>query len=214
VTPERLALASADGLTLEGELDRAPDGRACVVVCHPHPRMGGTMNAPLLCALRDELVARRWNVLRFNFRGVGASEGEPSLGEEEVADALGAVRTARATFPGSPHAIVGWSFGGAVAIRTSVVDDSLLGCAAIAPAVARKRDVSVGLPPATELDLGIPLLVVCGARDEVVAPYECRAWIEPIDAATYVEIRGANHFFWGKYGQLATTVADWLEDLL
>jgi alpha/beta superfamily hydrolase len=214
VSTAPLTFTSTDGLRLEGALDAPDDPHAALVLCHPHPRMGGTMNAPLLGALRDELVRRRWAVLRFNFRGIGGSQGEPSLGEDEVADALGAVAVARDRVRGRPIGIAGWSFGGAVAIRAAVADDSLAGCVAIAPAVTRRDEVAAGLPPASELDLGVPLLVVCGARDEVVKPDECRAWIQPVEAATYIELQGANHFFWGRYDDLATTVTEWLDELL
>ncbi|HEX2050233.1 MAG TPA: alpha/beta hydrolase, partial [Actinomycetota bacterium] len=116
-------LRSDDGLALEAAIDEP--GRppvAAVVVCHPHPRMGGTMDAPLLLALRDALVARSWAVLRFNFRGVGASEGEASDGIAEVADARGALAEARRRWPDAPLALAGWSFGAAVAVRAEAGD--------------------------------------------------------------------------------------------
>lgn len=181
-----------------------------LVLCHPHPRMGGTMNAPLLLALRDALLGRGWAVLRFNFRGIGASEGTCSTGEDEVADAMGAVSEARRRAPGTPVALAGWSFGAAVAVRAAALDDSLLGCVAIAPAVQPKRDVTAGLPAAEDLDLGVPLLFVCGRNDAVVAAADCRRWIEAVEASDLVEIEGANHFFWGRYDQLTNAVGEWL----
>ena len=209
-----LAVASRDGLALEAALEGPADARAAAVLCHPHPGMGGTMNAPLLLALRDGLTQRGWAVLRFNFRGIGASEGKASLGVAEAADALGAVDAARRHHPGAPVAIAGWSFGGAVAVRAAVDDDALVGCAAIAPAVTPKPGITAGLPAAEELDLGVPLLFVLAARDEVVDPEDSRAWIRPVEAATVVEIRGANHFFWNRYDELTQVVAGWLEDRL
>jgi uncharacterized protein len=203
--------ASSDGLTLEGAVDVPPEARCAVVVCHPHPSMGGTMNAPLLLALRDCLVDAKRAVLRFNFRGIGASEGTPSTGIEEVADAEGAVAEVRRRLPNLPVAIAGWSFGGAVAVRTAVRDDSLSACAAIAPAVRGRPGVTDGLPPAPDLDLGVPLLFVCGGNDRVVSPEECKRWIEEVPAGTYVSIPGANHFFWGSYERLGAVVGDWLD---
>jgi alpha/beta superfamily hydrolase len=204
-------LRTDDGLTLEGELEGGVDPKAGLVLCHPHPDMGGTMNAPLLRAVRDALVGRAWAVLRFNFRGIGRSEGSSTTGEAEVADALAALAFLRSRLGARPTAIAGWSFGGAVAVRAAVADDGLLGCVAVAPAVTQKPGIAAGLPPAQELDLGVPLLFVCASNDEVVAAQECRSWIEPIEAATYVEIAGANHFFWGRYDELAATVGDWLD---
>jgi alpha/beta superfamily hydrolase len=208
---EALTLRTGDRLRLEAALDGGNASGPALVLCHPHPKMGGTMNAPLLLALSKEVVERGWSVLRFNFRGIGASEGRPSTGEEEIADARAAVEFLRARQRRVAVAIAGWSFGGAVAVRAAAEDDSLAACAAIAPAVEARPDVTAGLPPADELDLGVPLLFVCGSNDDVVSPEACRRWIAPIDHAELVSIRGANHFFWGRYDRLVGTVADWLE---
>jgi uncharacterized protein len=185
-----------------------------VVMCHPHPNMGGTMNAPLLLALGDDLTARGWAVLHFNFRGVGASEGRPSDGTDEVADAAAAIAEARTRARDAPVALAGWSFGGAVAVRAAERDDSLAGCAVVAPAVRPKQGVTAGLPPAEDLDLGVPLLFVCGANDTVVSPEDCKTWIDGVPAGSYVEIAGANHFFWGRYEKLCSVVGDWLDHTL
>jgi uncharacterized protein len=206
----RLTVSGRDGTALEAELDVPEEARAALVLCHPHPRMGGTMNAPLLLALRDRMTAEGWAVLRFNFRGIGASDGRAGTGIDEVADALGAIDAVRDRVDGRPVALAGWSFGAAVAVRAAEADDSLLGCVGIAPAVTPTPDVTAGLPPATDLDLGVPLLFVCAERDRVVDPGACRRWIEPVQAADVVELRGANHFFWGRYDDLCDVVAQWL----
>ena len=206
----RLTLSTSDGLSIEAALDAPPRSKAGIVLCHPHPQMGGTMNAPLLVALRDELVAREWTVLRFNYRGIGESEGEASLGVEEVDEATAAVEFLRARSP-RPAAIAGWSFGGAVAVRAAAEDDSLVGCVGIAPSVEPKPDVSAGLPPPDDLDLGVPLLFVCGHNDDVVSPAACREWTSAFAHGDYVEVPAANHFFWGKYERLTAIVSDWLD---
>jgi uncharacterized protein len=203
-------LETVDGLRLEAHADGPEEARAAIVLCHPHPDMGGTMNAPLLLALRDGFVARGWGVLRFNFRGVGGSSGERGIGTEEVADAEGAVAWARRMWPEVPVAIVGWSFGAGVALRAAERDDSLLACVAIAPPVEGRPGVTAALPPAADLDLGVPLLFVCGAHDEVTPPEHCRRWIEGVDHGELIEMAAANHFFWGRYDHLSTAVADWL----
>jgi alpha/beta superfamily hydrolase len=176
--------------------------------------MGGTMDAPLLKTLRDELVPRGWAVLRFNFRGIGGSEGTPATGEEEVQDAIGAVEMLRERDSSRPLAIAGWSFGGAVAVRTMASDHELRGCAAIAPAVKERPGVTAGLPDPGELVLGAPVLFVCGSNDDVVAPADCRAWVESIERGRFELVQGANHFFWGKYEELAGIVSQWLNQLL
>lgn len=211
MTSEALKISSADGLSLEAELDGPAEPVAVLVLCHPHPRMGGTMNAPLLIALRDRLLDEGWAVLRFNFRGIGASEGESSTGTAEVADAEGAVAAARARFPAAPVAVAGWSFGGAVALRTAAADPELVACAGVAPAITARPGITDGAPAPEDFSFGGPTLVICGANDDQISPAECRAWAERA-GVRYEEVVGANHFFWAKYEPLAALVGDFLDD--
>jgi alpha/beta superfamily hydrolase len=208
---ERVVVSSIDGLCLEGELETPDDARAAVAVCHAHPQMQGTMRSPLLLALRDEMTSRGFAILRFNFRGVGDSEGESSDGTAEVSDALGALRFLRERFHGLPVALAGWSFGGVVALRATAADGALAGCATIAPAVAGRPGVTAGLGDDVQID--VPVLVVCGSNDKVVRPEECRAWAEAA-GARYLEIPAANHFFWAKYEPVSAAVAGFFEDCL
>ena len=208
-----MTITSADGLALESDIDRAADPRAVLVVCHAHPGMQGTMNSPLLLAIRDDVLERGLSVVRFNFRGVGASEGEFGEGLDEVEDAHGALASARREHPGLPVALLGWSFGGAVAIRAAAEDGDVAAVVAIAPSVAPKEGISVGLPPPSEVDLKAELLVVCGTNDDIVRAEDCRAWAEGA-GGRYVEIQAANHFFWAKYEPLVAEVGDWLQDRL
>ena len=208
---EAVECTSADGLWLEAVVSEPSEAaKRAFVLCHPHPQMGGTMNAPLLLALRDRLVSDGWAVFRFNFRGIGESEGESSDGVPEVADAAGAIAAARARWPGLPLAIGGWSFGGAVAIRAALTDGDLAACSVVAPAVSPKPGITAGVPPADEVKLSCPLLVVGAANDRQVDPAGIRAWAEAVEGARYVEVSGANHFFWAKYDQLSTIVGEWL----
>jgi uncharacterized protein len=204
-----VTIVSADGLRLESEFERAVHPRSVLVVCHAHPRMQGTMNSPLLLALRDAALEDGYSVLRFNFRGVGSSEGEFGDGLDEVEDAHGALAFAREQHPGLPVAILGWSFGGAVAIRAAAEDGDVAACVGIAPSVTPKEGISVGLPRPDEVDLKSPLLIVCGSNDEIVSPADCRRWAEGANAR-YIEIKAANHFFWAKYEPLVAEVRSWL----
>ena len=209
---DRSTITSLDGLELEAALDSPEDPAGALVICHPHPKMGGTMNAPLLVALVDHLVARGWAVLRFNFRGIGDSGGQPGTGVEEVADARGALATMAARYD-LPLAVAGWSFGGAVAIRAAAATPDLAACVAIAPAVDEKPGISAGLPPPAELTIECPLLLVCGENDDQISPDAVHAWA--IEAgAKYVEMPGANHFFWAKYDHLAETVSGFLAEII
>ena len=171
------------------------------------------MNAPLLKALTAALVARGWAVLRFNFRGIGASEGETGLGIDEVADAEAAVAEARGRFADLPIAIGGWSFGAAVAGRVAAKDGSIAAYVAIAPAVKEKPGVTAGLPSPEEVQFAMPSLVVVGVNDELVAPADARTWAEAT-GARFVEMKGCNHFFWAKYDALSAVVGDFLDEIL
>lgn len=207
---ESLQITSADGLALEAVLDEPKEPTAALVLCHPHPKMGGTMNAPLLVALVQDLDRRGWAVLRFNFRGIGASEGESGTGPDEVADALGAVAEMRRRYE-LPLAIAGWSFGGAVAIRAAIQTPGLIGVVGIAPAIKEKPGITAGCPAPEDVSLDAPLLVIVGANDELVDPAEAAAWTASV-GGRFIEMKGANHFFWGRYEALSKTVGDFLDE--
>ena len=204
---EALTISSIDGLTLEARVDAPSQPVGVVVACHPHPQAGGTMNAPLLNALTEALMAQERAVVRFNFRGIGASEGSPGDGTAEVADALGAVAFARERYEDLPLALLGWSFGASVAIRIAGEVEGLEAIVAIAPPVAGRSGYSVGLPESLASDA--PVLVIAGANDTHTDPDAQRAWAEKT-GARFVSLKGANHFFWAKYDDLAEVVTEFL----
>src|SRR5216683_1674166 len=85
----------SDELTLEGLLSEAAAPSDTAVVCHPHPQYGGSMYNNVVEAILDALWALGYSTLRFNFRGVGNSDGEYGGGEGEVQDAIAAVEYIR-----------------------------------------------------------------------------------------------------------------------
>lgn len=210
---ESFRFESTDGIDLEGEWDAPTSPRAVLVLCHPHPKMGGTMNAPLLLALRDELLGAGWAVLRFNFRGIGTSGGESSTGVAEVADAGGAIAHTHDRCPQLPVAIGGWSFGGAVALRAASQNPDLAACVTVAPSIVPKPDITAGAPAPDGYGFRGPTLLICAANDDQVSPQDCRGWAEEA-GASYVEMKGANHFFWAKYEPLAAKLRAFLEEAL
>ena len=117
-------------LRLEGLLDIPDSGDSkCpgIVLCHPHPRYGGDMHNSVVTGVAAELTERGFGVLRFNFRGVGSSEGEFDWGAGECEDAKAAVDHVSLVeeIDSSRIGIVGYSFGAAVAIqgRDGLCDD-------------------------------------------------------------------------------------------
>lgn len=208
---ESFWIDTADGLRLEAESDGPNDASRVLVFCHPHPKMGGTMNAPLLLAVRDHLLEQGWALLRFNFRGIGSSEGETGIGHDEQLDARAAILEAQRRWPQASIALAGWSFGAAVAIRVAAEEPDVRAVVAIAPAVKEKPGITAGLPPATDIDLSMPVLFLVGANDDLTAPEDCRTWAEKA-GARYIEMPGANHFFWAKYPRLAEEVGGFLQE--
>ncbi len=205
-----LRLQTSDGLSLEAEWDVPDASRAVLILCHPHPKMGGTMNAPLLLALRDHLLERGWAVLRFNYRGIGTSQGQTGIGDAELLDAHAAIDEATRQSPQLPRALAGWSFGAAVAIRVAAQRDDLLTCIGIAPAIKPKPGITAGVPPASDISLKIPTYLIVGANDDLVDPDDCERWAMETGATCEV-MKGANHFFWAKYDKLVSHVEALLE---
>ena len=101
---ERLLLAGAAG-AIEVARDVAPDARGVAVIAHPHPLFGGTMDNKVVQTLARAFVQCGWTTLRFNFRGVGTSEGQWDEGRGEVDDAWAVVQALRE--PAQPLVIVG-----------------------------------------------------------------------------------------------------------
>ena len=186
---------------LEAVLDAPASPTAIAVVCHPHPPDGGTMNHKVPMAIARELVRLDCAVLRFNFRGVGQSEGAYDRGVGETDDALAAAAWLRARYPGLPLTLAGFSFGAAVVTAAATrLDPPPLRL--ILAGTSPKR---VGAPP-----VGVPALVVHGEEDEIVSLADVLDWARPQTQPVTV-IPGAGHFFHGQLPLLQSLVrAFWL----
>lgn len=199
----RATLPSGDGITLEARWDLPPAPRGAVVVlCHPHPLYGGSMEVPLLRTVAARLVGAGCPVLRFNFRGVGASTGSWSGGEAEVGDVAAAARAAAAAFPHLPLALAGWSFGAVAALRWQADAAGTGPFAGIAPPVP--AGLAPGLPPPPEL-APAPRLFLIGDRDQFTTVEDLSAYAAAIGAALQV-LPGSDHFFFGREGRVADAV--------
>jgi uncharacterized protein len=104
---------------LEAILRAPADPIAVSIVCHPHPKGGGTMNNNVVYRAAKALVDRRVVALRFNFRGVGASTGSYDHGEGEQEDVAAALSFLRARYPSLPMWITGFSFGARVGLTVA-----------------------------------------------------------------------------------------------
>ena len=115
---------------LEAILKEKATPFAAVVVCHPHPRHGGTMNNNVVYRVAKALTDAGAAVLRFNFRGVGRSTGRYADGVGEEADARDALDFMARRYPGVPLWMAGFSFGARVGLTVGAADariDKLLG---------------------------------------------------------------------------------------
>ena len=177
----------------------APAGapRGLAVVCHPHPQHGGTMDNKVVQTLARAFVQLGYAALRFNFRGVGASQGAWAGGPGEIDDALAVAGALRV--PGQPLVLAGFSFGAFVASHVA---------ARLASAAAgAERLVLVG-PAASRFDMAaVPpdTLVIHGEADDVVPLAAVLDWARPQSLPVTV-IPGAGHFFHGQLPLLKSLV--------
>jgi len=169
-----------------------------VVVCHPHPLHGGTMDNKVAQTLARAFVQLGYRAVRFNFRGVGTSEGQWDEGRGEVDDALAVIAAHRDA--NLPLALAGFSFGAYVTSQD----------AARLPAdQAAERLVLVG-PAAVNFQVAaVPAntLVIHGEADEVVPLSAALDWARP-QVLPVVVVPGVGHFFHGQLALLKSIVTD------
>lgn len=199
----RFAAAGAVG-TIEGAIEQSTAEPAAVaVVCHPHPLHGGSMDNKVVTTLARTLARRGTISVRFNFRGVGASEGDHDGGEGELADALTIIDWAAGQLGhGLPLVLAGFSFGGAIAYRAAAARPPRA-LITVAPAVDR-------IPAATE-EPQCEWLLVQGAADVIVLPSKVTAWIDSRSRPPMqVWLPGVDHFFHGQLNALSRAVNEFM----
>ena len=190
--------------------------RAIAVVAHPHPLYGGTMDNKVVTTVARAFTEAGAATFRFNFRGVGATEGSHDEGRGETEDCLAVIAHARAAVGELPLWLAGFSFGGAIAVKASArVEFGQL--VLVAPAFRRLTGHGLGEPPdPNDPELGeqgrhtpANTLVVHGDRDETVLLEDSIAWATPREVPVMV-IPGAEHFFHRKLHIVREAVARWV----
>jgi uncharacterized protein len=190
--------------------------RAIAVIAHPHPLFGGTMDNKVVTTLARAFTEGNCATYRFNFRGVGGSHGEHDEGAGETDDMVRVIEFARRHAPSLPLMLAGFSFGGAVATRTSCrVDFERL--VLVAPGFRRISKHGMGeAPDPNDPALGPPgrhnignTLVVHGDLDETVPLSDSIAWATVREVAVTV-VPGGEHFFHRKLHLLREIVARWI----
>ena len=178
------------------------------IVCHPLPTEGGSMHNKVVTmtarALRESGIA----TLRFNFRGVGQSEGVFDDGQGELDDLRAVAAWARAEHPDKALWLAGFSFGAWVTLRMAVAVEAAA-LVSIAPPVGRSWDFDgISLPTS-------PWLVIQGDADEIVDPQAVYAWLARLPRQPQlVRMPDTSHFFHRKLmdlrGAVKQGVRDWL----
>lgn len=184
------------------------------VICHPHPSYQGSMSSAMIPAIWRAQAARGWASLRFNFRGVGRSEGAYGDGIAELKDVAAAFAFMREQGPGLPLVAAGWSFGAVVGFHAAVMDEQVRAYCAIAPPVSVKARMKLPMQPVPERLEGWAgkLMAVCGTQDGFCTPAGLRRWASQVPGATTKIFDGEDHFFTSGREELATTVAAFLTE--
>ncbi|MDH3647139.1 MAG: alpha/beta hydrolase [Gammaproteobacteria bacterium] len=201
----------AEHLTVDGpvgtletlvESPEAPVGIA--VICHPHPLYQGTMSNKVVHTLARVFNDAAFAAIRFNFRGVGNSQGEYADAIGETGDARSVVAWARRRWPDRPLWLAGFSFGAYVALRASA-DESPAGLVSVAVPVQR-FDVATLKQPTC------PWIIVQGDHDELVDVDAVVSWVDALlPGPELVVMDGVDHFFHGRLRELRQRLFDLLK---
>jgi len=186
---------------LEALRDLPTDGavRGTVVIAHPHPLFGGTMQNKVVQTLARAFVQCGWQAVRFNFRGVGASAGVYDEGRGEAADMLSVIDQVA---PDGPLALAGFSFGAFVTshVAQAVHAQRPLDKLVLVGTAASRFTVAPVAP-----DLHERTLVIHGEQDDTVALSSVMDWARPQTLPVTV-IPGVEHFFHGQLPLLKSLV--------
>jgi uncharacterized protein len=189
--------------TLEALLEEHGEAspRAAAVVAHPHPLYGGTMHSKVVHRLARGLGRAGAVVLRFNFRGVGRSEGVHDRGLGEVEDARACLEWLAARYPGVPCTLAGFSFGAQVALR--------LGCeSSTASRVIAAGFPTDGRPPGWLVASTTPRIFLQSTHDQYGPREKFERFFRVLpEPKRLIWIEAADHFFSGGLEELEETVA-------
>jgi len=179
------------------------------LLLHPHPQYGGTMNNRVVYQVYHSFTRRGFSALRFNFRGVGRSQGKYDEGLGELSDAAAALDWVQSCNPDAPYCwIAGFSFGAWIGMQLLMRRPEISGFISIAPP-ANMYDFTFLAPcPASGM-------ILHGGADDVVPEPDVLKLAEKLSLQRGIEIDyrvipGANHFFHEKIDELTGQVEDYL----
>ena len=196
---------------LEGRFSPGPKPRAPVaMILHPHPQAGGTMNNHIALELYKTFQRRGFAVLRFNFRGVGKSQGTFDNGIGELSDCASALDWVQSFHhEASTTWVAGVSFGAWIGMQLLMRRPEIRGFISVAPP-ANLYDFSFLAPcPASGI-------IIQGENDEVATPAATQKLVDKLRTQRHITIhhdtiKGANHFFEHEMGDLMGSVDKYLD---
>src|ERR1700754_4376419 len=188
------------------ETPRAP----IAVILHPHPQHGGTMNNKVVYNLYYVFVKKGFSVLRFNFRGVGRSQGDFDNGQGELSDAASALDWLQSVNPNAPACwVAGFSFGAWIGMQLLMRRPEIEGFISVAPP-ANMYDFSFLAPcPSSGL-------ILQGTDDDVVPEPSVEKLANKLKlqkniVIDYQLVKGANHFFKDHMDNMVDSVTNYLD---
>ncbi len=191
-------------LRLQGRCYFPGDGGAlpAVVLCHPHPLYGGSMDNNVILAVASALADKSIIALMFNFRGVGGSQGSYSGGigeQEDVTAAIGWLDS-QPEVDGNRVGLVGYSFGATVALPVACADERVKAVALISPPLeAAQIPLLKGCTK--------PKLIICGSQDFIVPAEQAQHMgSQAAEPKLFELVPGADHFWWAQEATLADKV--------
>jgi alpha/beta superfamily hydrolase len=192
---------------LEARIDEpAAPPRAVAIVAPPHPELGGTLHDRVVYHATQGLMRVGCAVVRFTFRGAGASDGAFTGGPGEREDFRAAVDAAAARYPGLPVWAVGYSFGSWIALDEGATDARVTRLVAIAPPID-------GYDFGAAVTAGKPVYLIHGEFDHYTSTKAMQRFYGTLaEPRELVIIDSADHLFDGHVSEIADTIADLLHE--
>lgn len=186
------------------ESGRLFDQKKVAVICHPHPQQGGTMDNKVVTSLMRTYRDLGIHVVRFNFRGVGKSEGEFAQGKGEHEDLITVVNWVIEEFKEFDLLLAGFSFGSSIAARASYVVSRLQHLTLVAPPIERYEYDRDGI-------FTVPLCVIQGDQDERVDAQGVVNWVGQLKSPHHlIRYPEATHFFHGYLSHIKSDLSQHL----
>ena len=181
---------------------------AIAIVCHPHPQQEGTMHNKVVTTLHKAFEYGNAATLRFNYRGVGLSEGIFDNAVGECDDLRAIICWAQQQYPQLPLYLSGFSFGAYIAARVANDDQLAQRLVTVAPAVDHYSFANL-------TNIKCPWLVVHGDQDDVATFSTVKAWAQnPPSPLEFVVIKETGHFFHRRLIELRELIIGWGLELI